>query len=268
MLFSLLLTTLCLSQALAQYKPSSTPVITPRPSPTPLQPQGRAVGYGPNVANNEASAIEAQKSSSEVRASSALSALDAQKTAGISIGKPNDTLPDPCGPPNQPPGKANSASTCHANVSTADITSSEYYGVQCLTDDTGELIDMMSCSDSADTVCEQISGLWGSDYQTTDKWIWSTEGGNCTFGYWLPEGGAPPPSKARCLNMIYGPMISACGEGLYNVGSVNLRERPSASANAITSNGTAVDPGWPSYIMVAQSSAWGVNSEDATYISR
>jgi len=148
------------------------------------------------------------------------------------------------------------------NVSVADITSQEYYGVQCLNDNTGEILQQGTCSDAIMTICDQMTGLLGSSYEVTNKWIWSTPGGNCTFGYWVPEGGAPAPSYDRCLKQIYGPMNDKCRGPEFNVGSINLRELPKA-VNGVVTNGMAVEPGYPSYIMVAQSSMWGVNDEDA-----
>ena len=186
---------------------------------------------------------------------------DQNNQIGISIGSPNPNLPDPCGPLSQPPGEANSKSTCHATVSTTNLSSQDYYGVQCQKDDTGEVLDRPSCEDSYMTMCYQIAGMWGGKYQVADKWVWSTTQGNCTFGYWLPKDGAPPPSYDRCVTQIYRPMVESCG-GDYNVGSVNLKVVPSVK-DGVMGTGEAVDPAWPSYVMVAQKSYWGVNAEDS-----
>ena len=189
----------------------------------------------------------------------------AHSDTGISSGTPNNTLPDPCGPPNQDPGAAGSKSTCHQNVSVADVTAKEEYGVFCINDNTGEVLDQGTCSDAMYTICDQITGSFGSGtgYQATNKWIWSTQDGNCTFGYYLPEGGAPPPSSERCYNQIITPMNSACQGPKYNVGAVNLAALPGLDASGAQFTGTAVNAGYPSYIMVAQKSYCGVNSEDA-----
>ena len=187
----------------------------------------------------------------------------AQNSAGISSGNVNNSLPDPCGPAVQNPEPAGSRSTCHTNVSVADTRYPSRYGVQCLNDGTGEVLDQNTCAGAIYTICYQISGLWSTRYQATNQWIWSTENGNCTFGYWLPKGGAPPPSYDRCRDQIMAPMNDKCTGPDYNVGAINLKELPAAdSRTGIVTTGKALDGGWPSYIMVAQQSFWGVNSMD------
>ena len=229
----------------------------------PSRPEARAVG----VAGIAAASRKPVPSPTAPTPNAETSATAAANNAlGISVGSPNYTLPDPCGPPVQPPGEPSSKSTCDASLDISDLASPKYYGVQCRNDNSGETIDTNGCwsSDAIQDICFQISGMYGSKYQDTGKWLWSTQTGNCTFGYWLPEGGAPPPSHERCEVDIYEPMITECGgRGDANVGSVNLRDIPSANASGIMSNGTAVNSDYPSYIMVAQSSYWGVNSEDS-----
>ncbi|KAL6714701.1 hypothetical protein ACLMJK_008126 [Lecanora helva] len=260
MLFTTFVFFLSLSQTLAFSESPQGLSSTPRP-------EARRVGRIADIAAAEASAAHARKTSSVA------SAMFAQRSAwvvqqdamGISVGTSNDTLPDPCGPSLQAQGEANSTSTCHASVNTTDVHAQQYYGIECWKDATGAVIDEDFCETSILTICSQISGLSGTAYQSTNEWIWSTNDGNCTFGYWLPEGGAPPPSYLRCMDQIYGPMVESCAETLpYNGGSVNLKQLPKASVNEIVTNGTAVDPMYPSYIMVAQRGYEGINRQESS----
>ena len=242
-------------------------IASPKRSTSTSQADGQVLGYTtasiPTAAPPTTPyAIISGTRAANPAASSIRAAIKAGNEVGISAGSPNNALADPCGPPVQ--AADGGISTCHANVSVADTTSQTYYGVHCLNDKTGEVLQQGSCADALYTICQQISGMWGAKYQTTNEWIWSTTGGNCSFGYWLPEGGAPPPSNDRCTDQIMSPINDACKGPTYNVGTVNLRTLPAADALGRTSNGSAVDAGYPSYIMVAQQSHWGVNREDLT----
>lgn len=228
------------------------------PMPTAIMiPQEKAAGR-PNAANNIVRASASAAISAAAARSSAL--IMDQIGAGISLGTTNDSLPDPCGPPDQLPGVSNSSSTCHHNVSVTNTTSKQYYGVHCLNDNTSEVLDQDACLYAKDTICKYMSGSLSTAYQITNKWIWSVQEGNCTFGYWLPEGGAPPPSYKRCSEQIMTPMNEACVGPTWNVGSINLKELPAANATAVTSTGKPVLGGWPSYIMVAQQGYWEINN--------
>ncbi|KAL6719467.1 hypothetical protein ACLMJK_003707 [Lecanora helva] len=236
---------------------------------TPVSMQARDIYDGPaNDADEQAMPATVNSDSPKpnpaivAHASSVSAALAAQSSAGISLDNPDNSLSDPCGPPSQPPGDASSKSTCHANVSVAETSSKQAYGVYCMNDKTGEALNHNSCDDAMWTICDMIAGGWGSEYQTPDRWTWSTQNGNCTFGYWLPKGGAPPPSPDRCRKQILAPMSEKCRGPEYNVGAVNLRKLPSADASGITGTGLPVDGQYPSYIMVAQKSFCGVNQED------
>ena len=90
---------------------------------------------------------------------------------GISSGTLNNTLPDPCGPPNQGPEAPGSKSTCDQNVCVADITAKGQYGVYCTNDNIGKVLDQGRCSDAMYTICDQITGSFGSGtgYQATNK---------------------------------------------------------------------------------------------------
>ena len=243
---------------------SSNPSTIPNGEVPVRQPQEK--GAAPDPDGVRITPTTAQ-SAAEARASASanVALLDTQNAAGISTGNVNNNLPDPCGPPNQSmDAPAGSESTCHRNVTTVDITGKGFYGVHCQNDNTGYVLNQATCSDAIYTICDQISGRWGSKYQATNEWIWSTDDGNCTFGYWLPEGGAPAPSYERCLDQIMGPIHDKCMGPEWNSGNVNLAEMPSANETGATSTGTPVWGEYPSYVMVAQSSYWGVNSMDAT----
>ena len=263
------------------YSPPDTDADSPDPSdqnddeasgssPVQAQPAGP-----PQPATYQTPSTDPRRSSisaaNHAASTDAAARIGAQSQLGISSGQPNASLVDPCGPPDNPaPGAPGSFNTCHQNVSTEDATSSGAaldgfgaYSVRCLNDGTGYVLDQKTCSDSAITICYQISGMYGTKYQTPNQWIWSTENGNCTFGYWLPAGGAPPPSYERCTTGIMGVMNEACQGPKFNAASVNLLQLPWSNSSG-NGTGQAVDAGYPSYIMVAQQSYDGVNSEDDT----
>lgn len=111
-----------------------------------------------------------------------------QYALGISAGAVNVSAPDPCGPPIQPlGGPPGSNSTCNKSVSVAALNQPQYYGVQCTSIEGGMQLDT-TCVAAATRLCQQISGQVGSQYQQTNKWIWSQDvpeqSGNCTFGVW------------------------------------------------------------------------------------
>lgn len=218
-------------------------------------------GARPNPSRNPAqqSAVAAERAT--VSATEAL--VISQNNQGISAGAVVPANPDPCGPPTgQAPGVAGSLSTCHANVSVADLGQPSYYGVQCTNDNSGFTLEQGTCLDSLLTVCDQISGQWGVQYQDTDTWIWSTEDGNCTFGYWLPKGGAPPPSDGRCQEQITSVISQSCAGPVFNAGGVNVKAFPSAGASNTSSTGLPVDPMYPSYVMMPFKSYCGINVMD------
>lgn len=253
-------------------------------------------GVRPNPSRNPAqqSAVAAERAT--VSATEAI--VISQNNQGVSAGAVVPANPDPCGPPTgQAPGVAGSLSTCHANVSVADLAQPSYYGVQCTNDNSGFTLDQGTCLDSLLTVCDQISGQWGVQYQDTDTWIWSTEDGNCTFGYWwvfsiflgalaldavfttqpppfqenptdgedinrLPKGGAPPPSAERCQGQITSVISQSCAGPVFNAGGVNVKAFPSAGASNISSTGLPVDPMYPSYVMMPFKSYCGINVMD------
>ncbi|KAK4693843.1 hypothetical protein P7C71_g3630, partial [Lecanoromycetidae sp. Uapishka_2] len=210
--------------------------------------------HSQSIAAAQASAASAA-SASDAAASSAAATLIYQNTAGISSGNSNISLPDPCGPPIQAPGLMNSVSTCHLNVSVANITEPQAYGVQCLHDNTTYILDKNACFDAMDLMCDALCGFHAPPPR--DQWVWSNQTGNCTFGFWLPTGGAPPPSYDRCTAQITAAMVDACVAPAYNVAAVNLKELPSATFNETTGqveggSGVPVDGGYLSFIMVAQ----------------
>lgn len=54
------------------------------------------------------------------------------------------------------------------------------------------------------------------------------------------------------------PMDEACTQGAgWNVGSVNVKELPVKGGTGVPADGS-----YPSYVMIAQGSYWGVNAED------
>ncbi len=214
----------------------------------------------PSITKTPAQSSAASVARAQAQALS--SAVSYGNSVGIASGTPNATLPDPCGPPLQPPGAAQSLSTCTQNVSVADLGSHSYYGLNCWNDTTKPALDLGSCSDAIYVICDDIS-TGGELYTKTNKWIWSTVGGNCTFGYWLPAGGAPAPSFDRCLRQIYGPMREKCRGPRFNVGSVNIASDglPDGLVSGTVGTGVAVRGDYPSYVMFPLKSFYGVNGE-------
>ncbi|CAD6577445.1 MAG: hypothetical protein ASARMPRED_008281 [Alectoria sarmentosa] len=205
-----------------------------------------------------AAAAESAIASTAASAAQALEA--AQNSVGISAGTLVAANPDPCGPPTgQAPG---SLSTCHANVSVANLGQPSAYGVQCANDGSGYTLEQSTCADSSITMCDQISGLYGAGYQRTDTWVWTTQDGNCTFGYWLPKNGAPPPSFERCQKQITSVINQYCAGPVFNAGGVNLKVFPGAGASNTSSTGLPVDPLYPSYVMLPFQSHCGINAVD------
>ena len=198
----------------------------------------------------------------QAKAHALQSAVSHGDSVGIASGSPNPSLPDPCGPPVQSPAAAESMSTCTQNVSVSDLSAHSYYGVNCWNDGSESALDLGTCSDAMMVICNHIS-TGGALYNVTDKWIWSTEGGNCTFGYWLPLGGAPAPSFDRCLDQIYSPMKENCVGPGFNVGSINIASGglPDGLVNGKVGTGVTVRGNYPSYVMLPLKSFYGINGE-------
>ena len=215
-------------------------------------------------------------------ASAQATALSIENNQGISTGTPNDSLPDPCGPPQQVSAPAKSLSTCRTNITTNHTSTPQYYGVTCLNESTAppsitRTLDVNACANAMIEICYTLAGSYGSP--ATDEWVFTNGtstgpdrsagpegGGNCTVGFWLPSGGAPAPSFLRCVDGIFGPMVGACG-GTKQVGyggSVNLETLPGFSVassgdeeggviavGVAGGTGVAVEGGYPSYFFVA-----------------
>lgn len=168
---------------------------------------------------------------------------------------------DPCGPPNT---SANNISTCtrvtqpapqyggstFSAASSLAKSSPSLYGVNCLIDNTDEVLHYASCMSNYDDLCLQLNQA----NPPRGQWLWSSGGPNCTFGAWIPadnKTSAPIPSYPRCRNQILGPMADWCGlanNGRSNVAAVNLKALPSDKGET----GAAVDEHYLSYLMVAQ----------------
>ncbi|CAF9918039.1 MAG: hypothetical protein ALECFALPRED_000478 [Alectoria fallacina] len=284
-LFSILLTLSTFSHA-SRLAPAKRSNLAPRrQNCPPLSPSEKIITKKEIVdGNQECVPDPSSKPSTQPFSSAAASAFAAAESAttttttvsvaealeaahnrnGISAGALVPANPDPCGPPTgQAPGAAaGSLSTCRANVSVANLGQPSAYGVQCANDGSGYTLEQTTCADSSITICDQISGLFGAEYQRTNTWIWSTQDGNCTFGYWLPKNGAPPPSFERCQEQITSVINQYCMGPVFNAGGVNLNVFPSAGASNASSTGLPVDPLYPSYVMLPFQSHCGINSMD------
>ncbi|KAF6226152.1 hypothetical protein HO133_009018 [Letharia lupina] len=196
-------------------------------------------GVRPNPSRNPAqqSAVAAERAT--VSATDAI--VISQNNQGISAGAVVPANPDPCGPPTgQAPGVAGSLSTCHANVSVADLAQPSYYGVQCTNDNSGFTLEQGTCLDSLLTE----NPTDGEDINR------------------LPKGGAPPPSDGRCQEQITSVISQSCAGPVFNAGGVNVKEFPSAGASNTSSTGLPVDPMYPSYVMMPFKSYCGINVMD------
>ncbi len=216
-------------------------------------------------------------------ASAQATALSIENNQGISTGKPNASLPDPCGPPLQISAQANTLSTCHAKVYTNHTEKPQAYGVSCLNSTTAppsitQTLDVNACANAMIEICYTLAGSYGPP--ATDAWVFTNGtttgptkaigaegGGNCTAGFWLPSVGAPAPSFLRCVDSIFGPVVKTCGgeeNGGGSGGSVNLAIMPGfgvatsgggeGGVNEVGVNGgtgVAIDGGYPSYFVVA-----------------
>ena len=182
---------------------------------------------------------------------------------GISSGTPNISLPYPCGPANQVAAPANSVSTCKESVainSTAFANASTYgVGCQyCNTSSSIQVPNITTCENEIISLCYKMAGVYGAP--ATNDWVFGNAGGKCTLGFWLPEGGASPPSYERCVDQIFLLIANTCLDPKYNLGTVNIAKVPdiqafnSSAKSGTCSTGFAVDADYPSYIMLAQQS--------------
>ena len=218
-----------------------------------------------SLASEQASLAAYAASTSAAYAATAIPPLpwSSQAASGISFGTTNDSLPDPCGPPVQKAAPANSTSTCHVNVSIADTTTPTAYGVQCLNDESGYILNSTTCAAAQVDICDKISAATTVGHPLHDppvnQWVWSaTSGANCTMGFWLSEGGAPVPSYMRCMTQIYQVMMEACngeggeGKGGWNGATVNMRNGTTTLADG--DKPVVVAEGYASFVLGAWSS--------------
>ena len=168
---------------------------------------------------------------------------------------------DPCGPPG---GSPTAISTCsyvnppaavnggykYSVASSLAASSPSVYGVNCLQDLTGEILDTTSCHSNIENLCTQL----GQPDPPRGQWLWSSGLPNCTFGAWIPADrstSAPIPASGRCKFEILEAMARWCGwdnGGRSDGATVNLKALPTESGGT----GLPVDENYLSYIMVAQ----------------
>lgn len=186
-----------------------------------------------------------------------------QNSIGISSGTPNNSLPNPCDPANQVAAPANSVSTYKESVAITSIafTNASTYGVSyhyCNTSSSLQVPNITTCENEMISLCYKMAGVY--DTPATNDWVFNNAGGNCTLEFWMPKGGASPPSYARCVNQIFLLIANTCLEPKYNLGTVNIAKVPdiqafnSSAKSGTCSTGFAIDADYPSYIMLAQQS--------------
>lgn len=171
-------------------------------------------------------------------------------TSSTSATRINTTAPN-CAPPGYPP---DTPSTCRGLVApkppslvqNLSTTATSPNLVTCLNDGLGLYIKSAYCASNMNDICTYLnSGV----KIPRGQWIWSAGGPKCTFGVWLPKNAktsAPDPKPARhCIHEIFKPMVDACGMW---IGTANLKQLPRDDGF----NGEAIDPNYPSYLMVGQ----------------
>ena len=149
---------------------------------------------------------------------------------------------DRCGPANQVPG---TPSTCNATVTPGRPG---VYNVNCFQErEFQSTLNGGNCILASTDICNKLT----SPHVQKDIWVWSNPSYlSCALGFWLPSGpngtdAAFAPDYNRCMYGIFQQMAVACTNPSWNnAGSVNLRVLPNT-----TSNGAAIDPLYPSYVV-------------------
>lgn len=174
---------------------------------------------------------------------------------------------DPCGPIHQE--TPNFPDTCNAVPSL--VQSPSAYGINCtVTEDIEKYpalrLSWQNVEASIYSICLKME-----DTRTmTGKWIWSMLAPDAGVGFFIPPypGSASRPSYQRCL-LIFAAMNNTCATTTIpsNYASVNLKTPPGIdpsyflgaqgsgkgyAANDLNYQGTAVNVGYPSYIIVQE----------------
>ncbi|KAL8919954.1 MAG: hypothetical protein Q9208_006522 [Pyrenodesmia sp. 3 TL-2023] len=179
-------------------------------------------------------------------------------------GRPNPVLPDPCGPPFGQPGNAarGSKSTCGAQVSPTRPFNDPFH-LQCQLDSTGYTMNWDTCRRAIGAACTLLTQATNP---TRDAWVWApvftsttAPALNCSVAFWLPTRGALAPDTERCRDDIFARMIEGCETAGVNVASVNLKRLPRRTRTE-RFTGEAWDPGYPSYLIVAQNWVQGAET--------
>ncbi|KAL8830278.1 MAG: hypothetical protein Q9170_005807 [Blastenia crenularia] len=170
--------------------------------------------------------------------------LTSTKAQIASIATQNCSLAlfDRCGPAYQVPG---TQSTCNATIAVTPYPA--VYGVQCFQKlDVKAGLVFSNCIAAATDACNKLT----DPHVKRDTWIWTNPAYiGCALGFWMPSGNgsdaAFAPDYNRCMDGIFTPMAKTCTNPSWNnVGIVNLQIVPNASTN-----GVAVDPYYPSYVI-------------------
>ncbi|KAM0805689.1 hypothetical protein BDR22DRAFT_884660 [Usnea florida] len=163
---------------------------------------------------------------------------------------------DPCGPyssyPNYQMKQTDFETTINTcgKINTTFTHAPSIYGVQCLNANPSwdQAINLTSCASNMDSKCSSIA----EGFEPASQWSWSSGGPNCTMGSWINPLPAAQPSDLyeSCMNDVYALMQSTCftSQGKsFNVAAVNLQTLP-----GLGTNGSQVDSGYPSYIIVPE----------------
>ena len=173
-------------------------------------------------------------------------------TASTPAAAPTPSIPDPCGPAQQDPGFIN---TCNTAVKQSN-TPGQYSAYCGTSDDSKGNLNSTVCKDAYTSICETMQL---SDFPK-GAWVWSDPGKGCAVGAYMPSvnGAAEIPTTSRCLDQIYGAMVTSCENAPNtNAYSVNLASMPSIQDASQT--GSQVNVGYMSYV-IAHHSPKGLTS--------
>ncbi|KAF6231228.1 hypothetical protein HO173_010560 [Letharia columbiana] len=205
-----------------------------------FKPQGEAPPYVPPQTNSRSASL----TSSRISHIQTSSAAPARSTTVSHRG-----AGDPCGPQGNQTDFESTLNTC-GQINTTYTDAPSIYGVQCLNTNPSwnQSINTTSCASNINDICAAIV----SSQVTASQWTWSSGGPNCTVGIWFNPRPAASPllQRKNCRTDIYQLMQSTCfpSQGRqFNVAAVNLRTLPD-----VRTNGSQVDPGYPSYIIVPE----------------
>lgn len=197
--------------------------------------------HTPSPTTSQSATITSSTNASQIQTSSAAPAMSTAASHG--------GAGDPCGPQGNQTDFESTINTC-GQINTTYTDAPSIYGVQCLNANpsSNQSINTAYCASNIANLCGTINDAKA----TVSQWNWSSGGPNCTVGVWFNPLPAAQPSRTQsiCELDIYQLMQSTCFPsqgGPFNVAAVNLQTLPD-----LVTNGSQVDSGYPSYIIVPE----------------